>query len=67
MAEKPKADELPLTIAALRLRVNYHKARALMLEGELRGRQLAGRWYVLSTDVDRMATQSAARAPHSAA
>lgn len=59
MRELPTADELPLTMAALRLRDSYHMVRTRMLRGELRGRQVGGRWYVQKEDVERLEAERA--------
>jgi hypothetical protein len=61
--ELPNSNEIPLTIAALRLRESYHMARTLMLRGELHGRQIGGRWYVLVDDVIRREREHGAPQP----
>jgi predicted site-specific integrase-resolvase len=55
MCAATKGNEISLTQAALRIGMSYHRARTMMLRGELRGRQEAdGRWYVLEEDVARL-------------
>ena len=59
MREQPKPNDVPLTMAALRIRDSYHNTRKRMLCGELRGRQIEGRWYVADEDVRILEAQRA--------
>jgi hypothetical protein len=54
MLEMPKENEIALTLAALRIRASYHAARAMMLRGEMRGRQVGRLWFVDASDVERL-------------
>jgi hypothetical protein len=48
-------DRLPITEAALRLRMSYHKVRELVLTGKLGGgRDEAGRLYASATAVEQL-------------
>jgi hypothetical protein len=48
---------IPLTEAARRLGIHYHRCRNWMLARRLRGKQVAGRWYVRADDVARLRRQ----------
>jgi len=53
---------LSLADAALRLRLTYHQARALLLRGELKGgRDDMGRYYVEARSVGRYARRRVGR------
>jgi hypothetical protein len=54
MKELPRPDEVPLTVAALRIRESYSATRTMMLQGDLRGRLVGNRWYVDGDDVARL-------------
>jgi hypothetical protein len=45
---------LPLASVAMRLRIRYHRARDLVLSGELEGMQGdTGRWFVTVSSIER--------------
>ena len=60
MRDLPKANELQLSLAAHRLGLPYPIAYRRMFAGELRGRRIGSRWYVLEKDVARLEAEGPA-------
>jgi hypothetical protein len=54
MSQQTVVEEIPLSQAALRLRVSGDRARRKVLTGELEGRLVAGRWLVNVASVERL-------------
>lgn len=52
--------ELPLVVAAARLRLSYNQAMRLVLIGEIKGIRRDGRWWVDAADVERLASSNTA-------
>ena len=53
MSPTQRQAEVPLPIAAMRLRVSGEVARRMVLRGELAGRLVKGRWVVSEASVSR--------------
>lgn len=55
-------NEIPLTVAAQRLRFTWHRTWSRVLAGDLKGRQdERGRWFVDAGDVQRLLEERQAR------
>ena len=50
-ADHSDAKTISLPQAAIRLQVSWNQAYRMLLQGELRGEQRRGRWYVLESDL----------------
>lgn len=61
------ADTVPLTEAARRLKISWHRAWRHMLIGDLRGEKVDGRWVVRRADVERLAVERGSRRTQAAA
>lgn len=50
-------NEMPLALAAQKLGLSWRRAWGLVLEGQLGGRQVNGRWLVSRADTERLAQE----------
>lgn len=58
MSASEEGDRVPLSVAALRLRLNREQLIRRIQQGEIAGGQAGGKWFVKRSEIERLQATS---------